>query len=67
VASIGRFFSTIFLSSLSEKPIDYAEKVGDAVLHYSPDKESVLVEIFAASTIFKDLVREARARLFATA
>jgi len=63
------------LLELSEKPIDYAEKVGDAVLHYSPDKELVLVEIFAASKIFKDLVREAgrvlpqevRAQLFASA
>lgn len=50
----------ILLLELSDKPIDYAEKVGNAVLHYSPDKELVLVEIFNASSLFTDLVKEAK-------
>ncbi len=49
----------ILLLELSDKPIDYAEKVGSAVLHYSPSKELVLIELFHASSLFKALVQEA--------
>ena len=49
----------ILLLELSKAPIDYAEEVGNAVLHYSPKKELVLVEILNASSILKDLVKEA--------
>lgn len=50
----------ILLLELSKKPIDYAEEAGNAILHYSPKKELVLVEVLHASSLFKDLLKEAR-------
>lgn len=50
----------ILMLQLSDKPIDNAERVGNTILHYSPEKEVVLVEIMHASNLFKDLVKEAK-------
>lgn len=50
----------ILLLELLKAPIDYAERVGNAILHYSPKKELVLVEILNASTIMKDLLKETK-------
>lgn len=53
----------ILLLELSKAPIDYAEEVGDTILHYSPKKELVLVEVMNASSMFKDLLKEAKRAL----
>lgn len=53
----------ILLLELSKAPIDYAEEVGNTILHYSPKKELVLVEVMHASSILKDLLREAKRAL----
>lgn len=50
----------ILLLELSKDPIDYAEEVGNAVLHYSPKKKLVLIEVMHASSIFKSLLKEAK-------
>lgn len=40
--------SDILLIELSEKPIDYAEEEGQIIIHFTKDKETVLLEILDA-------------------
>ncbi len=38
---------------VSARPIDYAEKAGNFIVHYSKDHTPVLVEILEASSFFQ--------------
>ena len=38
----------------SNKPIDYAEQSGDLIMHFSPKREAVLLEILDASKFLKE-------------
>lgn len=38
---------------LNEKPIDYAEQSGDLIVHFSPKREAVLIEVLDASKFLK--------------
>ena len=37
----------------SQKPIDYAQEVGDLVVHFTKDNKPVLLEILNAKKFFK--------------
>lgn len=43
----------VLMIELSRKPIDYAEQSGDLIVHFSPDREAVLLEILDASKFLK--------------
>jgi len=38
----------------SERPYDYAEKVGLFIIHYTKDKEPVMLEIIKASQFLRE-------------
>ncbi len=43
----------VLMIELNKKPIDYAEQSGDLIVHFSPKREAVLLEILDASRFFK--------------
>lgn len=43
----------VLMIELSKKPIDYAEQSGDLIVHFSPKREAVLIEILDASEFLK--------------
>lgn len=43
----------VMLIELNNKPIDYAEQSGDLIVHFSPKREAVLLEILDASQFLK--------------
>lgn len=43
----------VLMIELNKKPIDYAEQSGDLIVHFSPQREAVLLEILDASLFFK--------------
>lgn len=43
----------VLMIELNKKPIDYAEQSGDLIVHFSPTREAVLLEILDASQFFK--------------
>lgn len=43
----------ILLIELNDKKIDYAEQAGDFIVHFSPQREAVLLEILDASHFLK--------------
>ncbi|OGY22082.1 MAG: hypothetical protein A2126_02220 [Candidatus Woykebacteria bacterium GWB1_45_5] len=43
----------ILMVELNNKPIDYAEQSGNLIVHFSPDREAVLIEILEASKFLK--------------
>ena len=43
----------ILLIELNDQNIDYAEQSGDLVVHFSPKREAVLLEILDASVFLK--------------
>ena len=43
----------ILMVELTNKPIDYAEQTGDVIVHFSPSREAVLLEILDASKFLK--------------
>lgn len=43
----------VLMIELNKKPIDYAEQSGDLIVHFSPSREAVLLEILDASQFFK--------------
>lgn len=43
----------VLMIELNKKPIDYAEQSGDLIVHFSPKREAVLLEILDASQFFK--------------
>lgn len=43
----------VLMVELNKKTIDYAEQSGDFIVHFSPQREAVLLEILDASRFFK--------------
>jgi len=43
----------ILMVELNNKPIDYAEQSGDLIVHFSPQREAVLIEVLEASKFLK--------------
>lgn len=43
----------VLMIELNKKPIDYAEQTGDLIVHFSPRREAVLLEILGASKVFE--------------
>lgn len=43
----------VLMIELNKKPIDYAQQSGDLIVHFSPSREAVLLEILDASQFFK--------------
>lgn len=60
----------IVMIELSNKKIDYAEQTGDLIVHFSPDREAVLLEILDASLFFKEqskaLPKEIKQKFFSS-
>ena len=46
----------VLLIEWNEKKIDYAEQSGSFIVHFSPRREAVLLEILDASTFLKQAV-----------
>lgn len=44
----------LLVITLSKKPFKVAEKVGSFIVHYSKDKQPVLLEILNASKLLKE-------------
>ena len=44
----------VLMIELNKKPIDYAEQTGDLIVHFSPKREAVLLEILDASKFLKE-------------
>jgi uncharacterized protein YuzE len=44
----------LMVLKLSERPYDYAEKVGSFIIHYTKDKEPVILEILKASQFLRE-------------
>jgi len=61
----------ILMIELNAKQIDYAEQTGDLIVHFSPKREAVLLEILDASRFFaqqgKILPKEIKQKFFASA
>lgn len=47
----------VLMIELNKKPIDYAEQSGDLIVHFSPKREAVLLEILDASQFLKRATR----------
>ncbi|OGY24970.1 MAG: hypothetical protein A2Z11_04875 [Candidatus Woykebacteria bacterium RBG_16_43_9] len=43
----------IMMIELNNKPIDYAEQSGNLIVHFSPQREAVLIEVLEASRFLK--------------
>ena len=43
----------VLMIEFNDKPIDYAEQSGDLIMHFSPKREAVLLEILDASKFLK--------------
>ncbi len=59
----------VLMIELNQKPIDYAEQSGDLIVHFSPKREAVLLEILDASKFLKEtstvLPSEVKQQMFA--
>ena len=53
----------VLMIELNDKSIDYAEQSGDLIVHFSPKREAVLLEILDASQFFKKAARTFPAKL----
>ncbi len=47
----------VLMIEFNKKPIDFAEQSGDIIVHFSPDREAVLLEILDASKFLKETSR----------
>lgn len=45
--------ANILMIELNNKPIDYAEQPSNLIVHFSPKREAVLVEVLDASKFLK--------------
>lgn len=43
----------VLMIELNSKRIDYAEQTGDLIVHFSPDRDAVMLEILDASDFLK--------------
>ena len=61
----------LLVIKLSKKPFKVAEKIGSFIVHYSKDKEPVLLEILNASRLLKEtskaLPKSVRREIFSAA
>ena len=48
----------VLMLELNKKPIDYAEQFGDLIVHFSPKREAVLLEILDASKFLKEASKD---------
>ncbi len=59
----------VLMIELNKQPIDYAEQSGDLIVHFSPKREAVLLEILDASKFLKETTQvlppKIRQQLFA--
>lgn len=53
----------VLMIELNKKRIDYAEQSGDLIVHFSPKREAVLLEILDASKLFKKAAKTLPAKL----
>lgn len=53
----------VLMIELNKKAIDYAEQSGDLIVHFSPKREAVLLEILDASQFFKKAAKTLPAKL----
>lgn len=44
----------VLMIEFNKKPIDYAEQSGNLIMHFSPNREAVLLEILDASKFLKE-------------
>lgn len=60
----------ILMIELNNERIDYAEQTGDLIVHFSPEREAVLLEILDASKFIKEqskaLPKDIRQKFFQT-
>ena len=58
----------VLMIELNDKKIDYAEQTGDFIVHFSPKREAVLLEVLDASKFFakegKILPKEIKQKFF---
>lgn len=54
----------ILMIELNDKNIDYAEQSGDLIVHFSPKREAVLIEILNASHFLKRAVTKLPKKVF---
>lgn len=47
----------VLMIELNKQPIDYAEQSGDLIVHFSPKREAVLLEILDASEFLKNTTK----------
>lgn len=47
----------VLMIEFNDKPIDYAEQSGDLIVHFSPKREAVLLEILDAAKFLKKTSR----------
>lgn len=52
----------VLMIELNKKPIDYAEQSGDLIVHFSPKREAVLIEILDASRFLKEAFKTSAAK-----
>ncbi len=48
----------VLMIQLNKKKIDYAEQSGDLIVHFSPQREAVLLEILDASDFLKNAAQK---------
>ena len=53
----------VLMIELNNNPIDYAEQSGDLIVHFSPKREAVLLEILDASQFLKKTAKTLPAKL----
>lgn len=54
----------ILMIELNDRNIDYAEQSGDLIVHFSPKREAVLIEILNASRFLKQAVTQLPKKVF---
>ena len=54
----------ILMIELNDKNIDYAEQSGDLIVHFSPKREAVLLEVLNASRFLKRAVTQLPKKVF---
>lgn len=48
----------VLMIQLNNNKVDYAEQSGDLIVHFSPKREAVLLEILDASKFLKDTAKK---------
>ena len=56
----------ILMIELNDKKIDYAEQSGDLIVHFSPKREAVLLEVLDASHFLKEAATKLPRRVLET-